>query len=67
MELAKHDGMLLKSKIQGNFAFPWQVGDAWFVVLCNEERAKENSGAENGDCLLGFVLGRLRRRDGAKI
>lgn len=59
--------MLLKSKIEGNFVFHWQVGGVWFVALYNEERAKENSGAGNGACLLGFVLGGLRRRNGAKI
>lgn len=67
MELAKHGGLFLKSKIEGNFAFHWQVGDAWFVALGNEEKAKENSGAENDACLLGFVLGGLRRRNSVKI
>lgn len=67
MELAKHGGLFLKSKIEGNFAFHWQVGGAWFVALGNEEKAKENSGAENDACLLGFVLGGLRRRNSVKI
>ena len=66
-KLAKHGGLILKSKIEGNFAFHWQVGGVGFVALGNEEKAKENRGAENGACLLGFVFGGMRGRDGVKI